>query len=217
MHLKAILFDLDGTLIDSYKDIGIHLNRTLMDFKRREVDIEEVRYMVGGGARELLKRFFQDGLLEEAIKVFREYYLREPVIHTRPFEGLREVLQEAVKRGIRLAVVTNKMESLSRVILQRLDMEKYFSVLIGGDTLPEKKPSAMPVLEALKGLGVLPSEAIMVGDTESDLKAGRLAGVKRVLAKWGYVKIYEEVPDLELESPTDLVKLIHADLKDLRT
>ncbi len=206
MHIKAILFDLDGTLIDSYKDIGIHLNRTLKDFGKPGVDIEEVRYMVGGGARDLLRRFFQDGLLEKALQVFREYYLREPVIHTMPFEGIRELLEEARSKSIKLAVVTNKMESLSRVILQELRLGSYFSVLIGGDTLPEKKPSALPVQEALRLLGISSSEAIIVGDTEADLKAGRLAGVKRGLAQWGYVKVQEEVPDFELHSPLDLAK-----------
>ena len=206
MHIKAILFDLDGTLIDSYKDIGIHLNKTLRDFKRQEVDIEEVKHMVGGGARELLRRFFQDGLLERALMVFREYYMKNPVIYTQPFEGIRELLEEAKVRGIRLAVVTNKMESLSKVILQKLGMAEYFSIVIGGDTLPEKKPSALPVLEAIRAVEVLPSEAVMVGDTEADLKAGRLAGVKRGLALWGYVKVQEEVPDFELQRPLDLAK-----------
>ncbi len=206
MYLKAILFDLDGTLIDSYKDIGIHLNKTLKNFNKPQVEIEAVRYMVGGGARELLKRFFQDGTLEKALKIFREYYLKEPVIHTKPFEGIKEVLERAKSKGIGLAVVTNKMESLSKVILQELGMAEYFSVVIGGDTLSEKKPSALPVLEAIRHVKVLPSEAIMVGDTEADLKAGRLAGVKRGLAKWGYVKVQEEVPDFELQSPLDLAK-----------
>ncbi len=206
MHIKAILFDLDGTLIDSYKDIGIHLNRTLRDFKRQEVDIEEVKHMVGGGARELLRRFFQDGLLERALMVFREYYMKDPVIYTQPFEGIRELLEEAKVRGIRLAVVTNKMESLSKAILQKLGMAEYFSAVIGGDTLSEKKPSPLPVLEALRRVDTLPSKAIIVGDTEADLRAGRLAGVKRGLAQWGYVKVQEEVPDFELQNPLDLAK-----------
>ncbi|MEJ7554171.1 MAG: HAD-IA family hydrolase [Aquificaceae bacterium] len=209
MHLKAILFDLDGTLIDSYRDIAIHLNKTLKDFNKPQVEIQEVKYMVGGGARELLKRFFQDGILEEALKVFREYYLKEPVIHTKPFDGIMEVLERARSKGIELAVVTNKMESLSKVILQELSMAEYFSVVIGGDTLSEKKPSPLPVLEALRHVGALPSEAIIVGDTEADLKAGRLAGVKRGLALWGYVKVQEEVPDFELHSPSDLANFFN--------
>ncbi|MEN3027842.1 MAG: HAD-IA family hydrolase [Aquificaceae bacterium] len=168
MPLKAIVFDLDGTLIDSYRDIGIHLNRTLRDFRRAEIDIESVRHLIGGGARELLKNFFTDGLLEEAIEVFRGYYMAEPVIHTRPFEGIQKVLERARDRGMRLAVVTNKMEELSRLILKELKLMDYFSLLVGGDTYPEKKPSPLPILETLRALHVSPQEALMVGDTETN-------------------------------------------------
>lgn len=208
MPLKAIVFDLDGTLIDSYRDIGIHLNRTLRDFRRAEIDIESVRHLIGGGARELLKNFFTDGLLEEAIEVFRGYYMAEPVIHTRPFEGIQKVLERARDRGMRLAVVTNKMEELSRLILKELKLMDYFSLLVGGDTYPEKKPSPLPILETLRALHVSPQEALMVGDTETDLKAGRLAGTKRGLALWGYVRVFEEVPDYTFEKPEDMLKFI---------
>lgn len=208
MHIKALLFDLDGTLIDSYRDIGIHLNRTLRDFGLQEVNIESVKSMIGGGARELLRRFFPDGNIEEALKVFRSYYMQEPVIYTRPFEGIPQVLARAYSRGIKLAVVTNKMETLSRLILKRLDLLEYFSLIVGGDTLSEKKPSPLPVTYALKELGVSPAEALMVGDTEADLTAGRLAGTKRGLAKWGHVKIEREVPDFEFEKPSDLLSLL---------
>ncbi len=210
MHLRAIIFDLDGTLIDSYMDIGIHLNKTLRDFNKPEVDIQEVKHMIGGGARELIKRFFPDGLLEQALETFRKYYIAQPVIHTKPFDGIVELLEYAKKKDIRLAVVTNKMESLSRLILERLDLIKYFSLLVGGDTYPEKKPSPLPIIEALKTLSVSPSESLMVGDTEADLKAGRLSGLKRGLANWGYVKVIEEVPDYIFQSPLDIKELINA-------
>lgn len=206
MHLKALLFDLDGTLVDSYRDIGIHLNRTLRDFGLAQVNVEDVRGMVGGGARELLRRFFSDGLLEEALGVFRDYYMKEPVIHTKPFEGVREALSYAKSRGVELAVVTNKMEVLSRAILEELGLSDYFSLVVGGDTFREKKPSPMPVLEALSSLRLSSPEAIMVGDTEADMTAGRLAGVKRALAKWGYVRLEKEIPDFELEQPSDLIR-----------
>ncbi|MFN3598175.1 MAG: HAD family hydrolase [Aquificaceae bacterium] len=205
MPLKAIFFDLDGTLIDSYKDIGIHLNRTLKNFGLPQVDIEDAKYMVGGGARELLKGYFSDGLLEESLRVFRSYYLKEPVIYTKPFEGILELLEACKERGIKLAVITNKMEELSKVILEKLGLMEYFSLLVGGDTYPEKKPSPLPILESLKLLNLSPEEVLMVGDTEADMKAGRLSKVKRALAKWGYVKLVEEVPDYTFESPFDLL------------
>lgn len=208
MSVRALLFDLDGTLIDSYRDIAIHLNRTLKSFGKPEVDTESVRYMVGGGARELLKRFFPDGLLEEAVEVFKDYYLAEPVIYTRPFEDVEKLLERIKGKGVKLAVITNKTEELSRIILRELKLIDYFSLLVGGDTFPEKKPSPLPLLETLKALKVSPQEALMVGDTEADLKAGRLAGTKRGLALWGYVKVFEEVPDYSFEKPEDIERLI---------
>lgn len=208
MHVRAILFDLDGTLIDSYIDIGLHLNRTLKDFSMPEVDIEKVRFMVGGGARELLKRFFSDGLLEHALQVFRSYYYKEPVIHTKPFEGIVDLLEYAKSKGLRLAVITNKMEELSKLILKDLGLWEYFSLVVGGDTYPEKKPSPLPVLETLKALGLSKEEVIIVGDTEADMKAGRLAGIKRGLANWGYVRLEEERPDYIFERPENIKELI---------
>lgn len=208
MSVKALLLDLDGTIIDSYRDIAIHLNRTLKDFGKDQVDVERVRFMVGGGARELLRRFFSDSVLDEALDLFRYYYLREPVIHTKPFEGIKELLEEAKERGVELAVVTNKMEELSKTILDELELSSYFSILVGGDTFAEKKPSPLPLMETLKVLQIPPDMALMVGDTEADLKAGRLAGMKRGLAKWGYVKLSEEVPDYEFERPIDLLSIL---------
>ena len=117
----------------------------LKDFSMPEVDIEKVRFMVGGGARELLKRFFSDGLLEHALQIFRCYYYKEPVIHTRPFEGIVDLLEYAKRKGLDLAVITNKMEELSKVILIELGLLEYFSLVVGGDTYPETYPSFHPL------------------------------------------------------------------------
>lgn len=210
MHIRALLFDLDGTLIDSYKDIGIHLNKTLELFGLEPVEIEEVKAMIGGGARELLKRFFSDGLLEEALRVFRDFYLKEPVIHTRPYEGIGELLEYAKGKGIPMAVVSNKMEELSVKILKELGLYEYFEVVAGGDTYAEKKPSPLPVIETIKRLRVDPAHTLMVGDTSSDIRAGRLAGTLTGLANWGYVRIEEEKPDYTFENPQDVVLLLDA-------
>ncbi|RMH80115.1 MAG: HAD family hydrolase [Acidobacteria bacterium] len=208
MRLRAVLFDLDGTLIDSYRDIALHLNRTLRDFSMEEVDVESVRHMVGGGAKNLLKRFFSDGTLEEAIGVFMEYYMQEPVIHTRTFEGIKELLACLKEEGICMAVVTNKMEKLSREILNRLSLTNYFSFIVGGDTYAEKKPSSIPVLKTLDVLGIKSNEAIMLGDTEADITAGKLAGTWTGLAKWGYIKSMGEKPHFEFDRPLDLCLLL---------
>ncbi len=205
--LRYILFDLDGTLIDSYMDIGIHLNATLKHFGLEEIDIQKVRHMVGGGARELLKRFFSESL-EDALRVFRESYMRKPVIHTKPFQHIPEILEDLKSMDIKLGVVTNKMEEISKRILDTLDLLAHFDVIIGGDTLEEKKPSPLPILKALELLGGTPDRALMVGDTDADLIAGKGANVKTALAGWGYVKLNGTLPDYHLHEPRDLIYIL---------
>ena len=205
--LKAVFFDLDGTLIDSYVDIGIHLNATLRDFGRDEVDIQSVRHMIGGGAKSLLARFF-DKDLEEALSVFRNYYMEKPVIYTKPYNGVEDILRKLKDMGFYLGVITNKMEALSRRILEHLNLDSYFNLVIGGDTFEEKKPSPLPVIKALELLGISKNEALMIGDTDADITAGKLAGTKTALALWGYVKHNGQKPDFFLESVYEIDDLI---------
>lgn len=205
--LRVVLFDLDGTLIDSYMDIGIHLNNTLRYFGLKEVDIQSVKYMVGGGARELLKRFFQERL-EEALIVFRESYMKEPVIYTKVFDGVPYVLEKLKGMGLYLGIVTNKMEVLTKKILQKLDIAHYFDIVIGGDTYSEKKPSPLPILKAMEFFKESPDKTLMVGDTETDLIAGKKANVKTALASWGYVGQNGTIPDYYLRAPIELVELV---------
>lgn len=205
--MKAVIFDLDGTLIDSAEDIALSLKLTLEEIGMLEKMPPDVSKLIGGGVKALLEKVLGEDFREEHVAVFRKHYKSNPVVHTRPYEGVPEVLEGLRSQNIKLAVVTNKLEELSVEILKRLDLLEYFDVVVGGDTFEEKKPSPIPIARTIDFLGVKPSEVLTVGDTEADILAGRGAGTRTAFALWGYVQINSVEPDLYLKTPSDLLSL----------
>lgn len=205
--MRVFLFDLDGTIIDSAEDIALSLKLTLEEIGIPERMPKDVRSLIGGGVRTLLEKVLGEEFKEEYVEVFRRHYLKNPVVYTKVYPGVEEVLRELKRRGKKLCVVSNKLEDLSKEILRRLNIAHLFDLIVGGDTFPEKKPSPVPVLRSLEILGEEPSEAVMVGDTEADLLAGKKAGTKTAIALWGYVRLDSEKPDFFLKRPEDLLSL----------
>jgi phosphoglycolate phosphatase len=206
-NIRLVIFDLDGTLIDSAEDIALHVGRVYRELKGKDVPADEVKKNIGDGARSLLANFFQGQELEEALERFLHYYISEPVIHTKPYEGVMETLEGLKERGILLAVATNKPHAITLEVLKRLKMLHYFDEVLGADLLPEKKPSPLPLLEIAKRLEVPPELGLMVGDSENDILAGRRAGMLTAHARWGY-KTPQSPPDYHLDHPKDLLRLI---------
>lgn len=208
MRLKLFIFDLDGTLIDSYMDIGMCVNGVLRSMGRQEIKPDSVKNWIGGGARGLLEKLFPSEEIDRALELFRKYYRENPAVYTKAYKGIREVLTHLKAMEKRLAVVTNKMEDLSVEILKRLNLYHYFDMVVGGDTFPEKKPSPVPIKEVLRWLGVDAKEAVMIGDTDTDVRAGKDAGVWTALANWGYVRMDGVKPDFVLHKPEDIINLL---------
>jgi phosphoglycolate phosphatase len=206
-NIRLVIFDLDGTLIDSAEDIALHVGRVYRELKGKDVPADEVRKNIGDGARSLLANFFQGQELEEALERFLHYYISEPVIHTKPYEGVMETLESLKERGILLAVATNKPHAITLEVLKRLNMLHYFDEVLGADLLPEKKPSPLPLLEIAKRLEVPPELGLMVGDSENDILAGKRAGMLTAHARWGY-KAPQSPPDYHLDHPKELLHLI---------
>lgn len=206
-NIRLVIFDLDGTLIDSAEDIALHVGRVYRELKGKDVPADEVKKNIGDGARSLLSNFFQGQELEEALERFLHYYILEPVIHTRPYEGVMETLEGLKERGILLAVATNKPHAITLEVLKRLKMLHYFDEVLGADLLPEKKPSPLPLLEIAKRLEVPPELGLMVGDSENDILAGKRAGMLTAHARWGY-KTPQSPPDYHLDHPKELLRLI---------
>src|SRR4051794_4848016 len=199
MRLKAVLCDLDGTLVDSAEDILVALNALLSELGLRRIDLPAIKMMIGDGVTNLLERALaatggDPALAGALVPRFLAHYEPTAARSTRPYPGVPETLTALKARGLRIAVVTNKLEAVSREILEALALAELVDLLVGGDTLPERKPHPAPVLFALDRLGVAPGEAVMVGDNHHDVTAARAAGVRAIAVTYGY----SHVPHAEL-------------------
>jgi len=192
--VAAVLFDLDGTLLDTLPDIARALNRALNDEGFAALPLEEVLAGVGRGAAVLVERMTAGRAVDETTRArildgfFRHY---EALHHAadaavRPFEGVRECLDRLRERGDRLAVVTNKRRDLALRSLEDGGVLDAFELVVGGDTCTERKPHPEPLLHALRTLGVSAQAAVMVGDSSNDVDAARAAGVPVVVVPYGY-------------------------------
>jgi len=197
MSLKAVLCDLDGTLVDSAEDIRAALNALLAEHGRDPVHPFEIKAMIGDGVAKLGERALaaRSGDPDDAPRLvprFLALYEPNAARLTRPYAGVRATLRALGERGLRLAVVTNKPEAATREILASLDLAPLIEVVVGGDTASERKPHPAPVLLALERLGIAPAEAVMVGDNHHDVSAARAAGVPAIAVTYGYSHVPHE-------------------------
>ncbi len=200
---RAILFDLDGTLVHSAPDITDSLNHVLGRERIDPFDVEDVMQMIGGGIPLLIERALtardearDADRVEELFAVYLEHYVPRSANKTRLFPGVRDVLEYHHGNDIRLGVCTNKPEAVSRTILEALEVAHLFGAVIGGDTLPVKKPDPAPLLKAVEDLGSDPGDAVMIGDSPADAGAAKAAGIPVILVTFGYTR----TPVHELES-----------------
>lgn len=203
---KYLLFDLDGTLVDSVADLALSLNLLADELGHPQLTVEKVRSIVGDGATKLIKRAYgADNYQRGHLLRFLEIYGDHLLDHTDCYPGIRELL--ARHPADRLALITNKPYQLTVQLLQGLDLRKHFSVVIGGDSFPEKKPHPLPVQRALEDLGALPSQAVMVGDHHTDLNSGRDAGTATCFCNYGLGNPGGLAPDFQVDSSMELLRL----------
>ena len=191
MSQRAILFDLDGTLVDSVPDLAAALATLLAERGRPPLGIAAVTEMVGDGAAKLVERALAasgegEAPLGPALDRFVALYEANATRFTRVYEGVPEVLGALADAGWRLALCTNKLERATRAVIEALGLAPRFAIVLGGDSLPTRKPDPGPLLAALDGLGVAPSRAAMVGDHANDILAARRAGMASIFARYGY-------------------------------
>jgi phosphoglycolate phosphatase len=186
----VVAFDLDGTLADTAPDLTAALNHALDRLGRPPVPAESVRHMVGHGARALLQKGLAatgdctEALVEAGFPLFLDYYEAHIADGTRPFDGLEAALDELAQRGVRLAICTNKLESLSRRLVSALGWDGRFASLVGGDTLPVRKPDPAPLFEAIARAGG--GRGAFVGDSITDTDTARAAAIPCVAVSFGF-------------------------------
>jgi phosphoglycolate phosphatase len=193
MSLEALIFDLDGTLVDTAPDLYAATNHVLGLIDRKPISMAELRAFVGHGAMNLIERgvaatgdAVDQATLLELHKQFLDFYGDNVADHSVVFDGLLAVLDKAQASGLKMGVCTNKVEHLSLKLLTELNMMQKFGSLVGGDTLPVMKPDPTPLIEAATRLGVNPKNILMVGDSETDIRTAQNAGVPVLAVTFGY-------------------------------
>jgi phosphoglycolate phosphatase len=190
---SALLFDLDGTLIDSAPDVCASVNRVLDTMGRSPITVTDTKNLVGFGARALVEKALeisgQPGSPEDIdflLSGFLDTYRRNPSEHTILFPGAREALERFTTAGIRMGICTNKPEATCFPVLEALDLRRYFAIVICGDTLDYRKPDPRHVYHTLDTMGAERNETAFIGDSEADIQAANNAGLPSVLVTFGY-------------------------------
>lgn len=216
---RAVLFDLDGTLLDTAPDMVAALDELLAEEGRANVDYPVARAHVSKGALGLIDLGF--GQLDEAHRMsLRDRYLglyeRRVADATALFEGMDEVLKTIERAGLHWGVVTNKPGFLTEPLLDALGLASRSAATVSGDTLPERKPHPRPLLHAAEHIGVQPAEALYVGDDERDVVAGNAAGMTTVAALYGFIPSGEDPAgwpaDHRIERPGDLLSILRGSM-----
>lgn len=210
--VRAVLFDLDGTLLDSAPDLIHAANRLRARHGLGTVSVEAFRPQVSKGGRAMLAAAFAhlDADQREALlPQFLDDYRQHCAVDSRLFGGFWEVLDALQAADFRLGIITNKVAWLTTPLLAEIGLSSRFGVVLSGDSLPERKPHPAPVLAACAALGVTPAEAVMVGDDRRDIEAGRAAGCQTLAAGWGYIAADEDIhawgADAVLDLPRQLL------------
>ena len=192
--LKLLIFDLDGTLADTSKDITNAVNYAVEPFGGKPLSVSEVKALVGSGITKLIESLIPPthpllkggdrGVKEEAVKRFLKFYSEHLLDYTKPYPLVKETLSKL--GDYKKAVISNKREVLSKKVLEGLGLLNFFDAVLGSDSVTERKPSPVPFLELLKRFNVSKNEVIIIGDSNYDIEAGKAACIKTIAVTYGF-------------------------------
>ncbi len=193
---KGIIFDLDGTLIDSAPDLHAIANMVLNAHGHKPLTLETVASFIGNGIPKLVERCFDTAqsplegeAFDKAVAMFLEEYAQAPAKYSTLYPGVLEALQELKDKGYKMGICTNKTESMAVLIVNEMGLAPFFDVITGGDRLPQKKPAPEPLINCAKEMGCAPDEYVYIGDSEVDARTAKSAGAPFILFTEGYRKI----------------------------
>ena len=212
---RAVLIDLDGTLVDSLPDIGRAVNSMRSELGLQVLPITRIASYVGKGVDVLVHRALTETMNEQAPpdafqrgkQSFDRCYGEVNGNESRVYAGVQQALNELQRKGMRLACVTNKPKSFTRQLLERTDLISAFNAIVSGDDTQQKKPDAEPMLHACELLDTAPQDAVMIGDSENDVMSARAAGCRVIVVETGY---NEGKPLSNLEADAIVPTLLHA-------
>lgn len=219
LAIKAVVLDLDGTMLDTANDIAEAANRMLADMGRAALPEETVKSYIGNGISRLVKRTLTgtlDGepdpaLFDQALEIFRKHYADTLSATTRHYPGVVEGLEALKKAGFRLACITNKAERFTTPLLEAMGLTPFFEAVISGDTLAAKKPDPLPLRHLAERFGIAVSEMVLIGDSLNDVQAARAAGCHVFCVPYGYNRtghVSDLNPDQVIETLPEALKWV---------
>lgn len=217
-HAKAVLFDLDGTLIDSAPDLGAAVDKMRVERGLPSLPLARYRPMVGAGARGMLGEAFGISPDHPDFSAMREEFFQNYqarlLEQTLPFDGVAQLIDGLASLGLPWGVVTNKSTRFSEPLTRGMSLFSTARTVVSGDTTPHAKPHPAPLLEAAERLGIAPNDCIYVGDDERDILAGHAAGMGTVAAVYGYLGLAQDPLDWGahaiINSPLELLQLLNS-------
>jgi phosphoglycolate phosphatase len=211
--LKLIIFDLDGTLVDSALDIALSANELLEVMEREPLPLERIVGFIGDGVRKLLDRSLggvSDDKLDRAHELYLPIYRRRLLEHTRAYPGARETLSALAAQRM-LAVLTNKPIRESRLLLEGLGLDCFFRSVYGGDSFPARKPDPVGAIELMREIGAEAEETLFVGDSAVDFETARRASVRFCLVTYGIgaTETMKSEPDFRVDDLRELLSIVN--------
>jgi N-acetyl-D-muramate 6-phosphate phosphatase len=196
-NLLNVLFDLDGTLIDTAPDLAYALNETRRIHDMEPIEYTKIRQVVSLGGIAMIKLAFNIDRDDQEFSNIRDEFLtiysKNIHIHSRLFEGMEQVISTLEKKGLKWGIVTNKPEWLTTPLLQSMSLDYRAHCIVSGDTLPYMKPHPEPLFHACRQLNCKPQESVYVGDAKRDIDAGIAAGMETIIASYGYIDDDEDI------------------------